>query len=211
MNVPVILLKGVTTDNPFLPLANGIDLSLPMLPVNIALGDNDLSDSEWFSVSTDGTLFSTAESPYPITEVQPTDETNAKSRILFSASASFFENQNQDNGVNHPAAGYIFLGATQGAGPGTEIGHLYIKNLDPAKFYNLILMARRDDDGTGPNREADYYVNGGLMQTIDARNNTTENNWSDIQPDSDGVITITINKNGRIGYGYASYIKISEA
>lgn len=212
MSVPVILLNGVTTDNPFLPLANGIDLSLPMLPVNIALGDNDFSDPAWFSVTTDGSLFNTAPEPYPITEVQANDEAGAKSRILFSASPNFFENQNQDNGTDHPGAGYIFLGESYSGAPKTTIGHLYLKNLDPVKKYDVTILARRDDDPASYlNRIADYYINGGLMQTVDAKNNTNETVWQSVSPDSDGVITITADKGDREGYGYLNYVKISES
>lgn len=209
MNVPVILLNGVTSENPFLPRANGIDLSLPMAPVNVAFGDNGLTDPAWYTATTEGSLFLDAPSGYAVIEQQATDENSSLSRLKVSSSADFF--QNQDGSAGTAESGYIFFGTTNNGEHAITYGEVYLTNLDPTKQYDIAILSRREEQSGSSNRVADFSLNGSQTQTIDASNNTTETVWTDVLPDQNGTITINIDKAGRAGYAYLNYVTIAES
>ncbi|WP_028294297.1 hypothetical protein [Oceanobacter kriegii] len=212
MNIPVLVLSGITSDNPFLPDAEGVDLSAAMGSVQIDFGSSDFVSSAWQKLLPTGTDYAGAAAPYGIDEVQATSSTGSLSRCLVSASESFFDTTTAED-VDSENAGYIFVSAEGGetGNPVTTVdsGDIYFKNLDPYKQYSITLLARRVPSGS-LNRVGDYSINGGLTQTIDGNANSTPAEWTDISPDAEGTITLTVAKNGRSGFAYVNWVVINE-
>jgi hypothetical protein len=199
-------LAGVTTDNPFLPVLRGVDLSLAMPAVNIDFGGASVDG--WNSVNVTSHAYMSATTPFGVPELQAIDVNGDISRLFVSTSDDFFSSQNNnDSAVNAEDRDYIFVAVSNGSGVGSTVGYVYLDNLNPGTSYRIELLARRD--GSSSNCIADYEI-GGSPQTIDASDNTVTNIWDAVYPDSDGRITLTIDKNGRNGFAYLNWIKIQE-